>query len=97
MFPHTVPSFKTLEAFVTIYISILQMVCLNMPPHVSFPLHNPTGHTPPQATTLVHHLGISQHVQEVAWQQTWILTTIYENYLIKAFIVNSWKMLHRQN
>ena len=63
MFPHTVPGFKVPATLFTVNISILQVFCLNMSSYVSLSLHHPTSHTSPEATTLVHHLGLSQHVQ----------------------------------
>ena len=66
MLPHTVPCFKILATLFTMNISIFQVFSLYMPPNVSLPFHNSTSHTSPQATTLVHHLRLSQLVQEVA-------------------------------
>jgi hypothetical protein len=63
MLPHTVSGFKVLATFITMNISIFQVISFNMPPHVGLPFHNPTSHTSPQATTLVHHLRVSQSIQ----------------------------------
>ena len=84
MLPHTVPGFKILATLITMHISIFQVISLNMPPHVGLPFHNSTSHTSPQATTLVHHLRVSQSIQNVAYHNKCVV-------LMKKNEFNAWK------